>query len=364
MRNSFELNNATRDDIHIKDMSKFKKVVEICSALFQGADLTKYGKATDKVVTRLKDLGGRAENGDRRSISELNSYVKFIIQPKLLESMKIFSFLGNYKELSYDQQPIVKTYNYDGIDARVQASGSDVSFSSRNWIEYPITTRTISSGMAVNYREFKSGNFSGTIAEEIAQIQIDMNNKAVSYVLNVLDKAIKENTKYVKFYSEYSDAPTQALVDAMVAKMRKMGKVGIAGDFSVLSVICDWNGYKTVGNATLPFYSEEQVNEIARAGLNGFYKGTSLVELESPYNYTKPLSDKSGFETYYDSDKLYFTTQGSNSPLNIFRRGGITTMTGNDIETGTVKTRFDMEIGADVVKGREFEIGMIAKKKA
>ena len=39
-------------------------------------------------------------------------------------------------------------------------------------------------------------------------------------------------------------------------------------------------------------------------------------------------------------------------------------MTGNDIETGTVKTRFDMEIGADVVKGREFEIGMIAKKKA
>jgi hypothetical protein len=35
-------------------------------------------------------------------------------------------------------------------------------------------------------------------------------------------------------------------------------------------------------------------------------------------------------------------------------------MTGNDVETGVLKTRFDMEIAADVVKGREFEIGMLA----
>ena len=35
-------------------------------------------------------------------------------------------------------------------------------------------------------------------------------------------------------------------------------------------------------------------------------------------------------------------------------------MSGNDVETGTIKTRFDVEIGADVVKGREFEIGMLA----
>jgi len=37
-------------------------------------------------------------------------------------------------------------------------------------------------------------------------------------------------------------------------------------------------------------------------------------------------------------------------------------MQGNDVETGTIKTRFDVEIGADVVKGREFEIGMLAKQ--
>ena len=223
-------------------------------------------------------------------------------------------------------------------------------------MEYPVATRTISAGMAIDYRELASGNFDGSVAEEAAQVQIDMNNKAVAYVLGVLKNSLANNTKYVKNYS------TQVQVDSLVAKMRKMGKVAILGDFAVLSAICDWNGYKTAGDTKLPFYTPAQVEEIAKAGLNGFYKGTSLVELENPYNYTKPLADKSGFETYYADDELYFTAAGNKSPLHIFRRGGITTMQGTDVETGTIKTRFDMEIGADVTKGREFEIGMMAKE--
>jgi hypothetical protein len=362
MNTSFELNNARKDDLQIKEQAKFNKVVEICSALFAGADTTKYGKEVDAVTAKIKDLGNRADNGDWRARSEINTIVKFMVQPKLLESLKVFSFLGDYKEVGYDVQPVVKTYNYEGLDARIQASNSDVSFGARNWVEYPITTKTISAGMAIDYRELASGNFAGNIAEETSQVQIDMNNKAVAYALSILNAAVKNNTNYVKFYSEYSTIPTQTGVDAMVAKVRKLGKVAISGDFSVLSTICDWNGYKTIGSDIVPFYTAEQVSEIAKSGLNGFYKGSSLVELPNPYNFTKPLADKSAFSTYYDADKLYFTAQGTNSPFHIFRRGGITTMSGNDIETGVVKTRFDIEIGADVTKGREFEIGIIAKE--
>lgn len=362
MNTSFELNNARKDDIQIKEQAKFNRVVEICSALFTGTDTTKYGKETDAVTAKLKDLGNRADNGDWRARAEINTIVKFMVQPKLLESLKVFSFLGDYKEVGYDVQPVVKTYNYEGLDARMQATNSDVSFGSRNWIEYPITTRTISAGMAIDYRELASGNFGGNVAEETAQVQIDMNNKAVAYALSILNNAVKNNTNYVKFYSEYSTVPTQTLVDAMVGRVRKLGKVAISGDFSVLSTICDWNGYKTIGSDIIPFYTQEQVAEIAKSGLNGFYKGSSLVELPNPYNFTKPLADKSAFATYYDADKLYFTAQGTNSPFHIFRRGGITTMSGNDIETGMVKTRFDIEIGADVTKGREFEIGIMAKQ--
>lgn len=363
LNTSFDMVNTYKDNVTVKDEAKFKQMVEICSALFAGNDASKYGAQKDAVVKKLASLGDAALLGDLKAKAEINTIVKFMIEPKLLEAMKIFDFLGNYHELAYHEQPKVKTYRYEGLDARMQASNSDVSFAGRTWTEYPVATRTISSGMAIDYRELASGNFDGTIAEETAQVQIDMNNKAIAYVLGILKNSLANNTKHVKNYSTYTGtAPTQAQVDSMVTKMRKMGKVAILGDYGVLSAICDWNGYKTVGDSKLPFFSPSQVEEIAKAGLNGFYKGSTLVELENPYNFTKPLADKSGFETYYADDELYFTASGNKSPLHIFRRGGITTMQGTDIETGTVKTRFDMEIGADVTKGREFEIGMMAKE--
>lgn len=367
-RNMIEINtsidmvNAVKDNVTITNEAKFKQMVEICSALFAGNDAGKFGAQKDAVAKKLVALGQAAEMGDMKARAEINTIVKFIVEPKLLEAMKVFDFLGNYHELQYHEQPKVKTYNYEGLDARLQAANSDVAFAGRNWIEYPVATRTISSGMVIDYRELASGNFDGTIAEETAQIQTDMNNKAVAYVLGVLKNALASNTKYVKNYDTYASAPTQSQVDNMVKKMRKMGKVAIIGDYGILSSIGDWNGYKTVGSETIPFFSQAQVEELAKAGLNGFYKGSALVELANPYNFTKPLADKSGFETYYSDEELYFTASGNKSPLNIFRRGGITTMQGTDVETGTIKTRFDLEIGADVTKGREFEIGMIAKQ--
>lgn len=359
---NIELNNVRKSECAVSNEAQMRRVAEICSALFSGADISKYGKEADGVVKQLAKLGEGAMADDARAKAEINTVVKYIVQPNLLKAMEVFSFLGNYHRIAYNEQPVVKTYNYEGIDARIQASSGDVAFGERVWKEYPITTKTISSGMAINYRDLASGNFDGSMAEEISQVQIDMENKAVAYVLGILYDGIKNNTDNVKFYATYADTPTQTAVDGMINKMRKLGKVNVAGDFSALSVISDWNGYKTVSDKTIPFFTEGQVNEIAQTGLNGWYKGAALIEIPNPYNLTKPLADNSAFETYYDTDKLFFTVSGATSPFNIFRRGGISTMTGNDVKTGTVMTRFDIEIGADLTKGREYEIGLLEKQ--
>ena len=359
---NIELNNVRKSECAVSNEAQMRRVAEICSALFSGADISKYGKEADGVVKQLAKLGEGALADDARAKAEINTVVKYIVQPNLLKAMEVFSFLGNYHRITYNEKPVVKTYNYEGIDARIQASSGDVAFGERVWKEYPITTKTISSGMAINYRDLASGNFDGSMAEEISQVQIDMENKAVAYVLGILYDGIKNNTDNVKFYATYADTPTQTAVDGMINKMRKLGKVNVAGDFSALSVISDWNGYKTVSDKTIPFFTEGQVNEIAQTGLNGWYKGAALIEIPNPYNLTKPLADNSAFETYYDTDKLFFTVSGATSPFNIFRRGGISTMTGNDVKTGTVMTRFDIEIGADLTKGREYEIGLLEKQ--
>lgn len=361
---NIELNNVRKSECAVSNEAQMRRVAEICSALFSGADISKYGKEADGVVKQLAKLGEGALADDARAKAEINTVVKYIVQPNLLKAMEVFSFLGNYHRIAYNEKPVVRTYNYEGIDARIQASSGDVAFGERVWKEYPITTKTISSGMAINYRDLASGNFDGSMAEEISQVQIDMENKAVAYVLGILYDGIKNNTDNVKFYATYADTPTQTAVDGMINKMRKLGKVNVAGDFSTLSVISDWNGYKTVSDKTIPFFTEGQVNEIAQTGLNGWYKGAALIEIPNPYNLTKPLADNSAFETYYDTDKLFFTVSGVTSPFNIFRRGGISTMTGNDVKTGTVMTRFDIEIGADLTKGREYEIGLLEKQSS
>ena len=302
---NIELNNVMKSECAVANEAQMRRVAEICSALFSGSDISKYGKEADSVIKQLAKLGEGAMNGDSRAKAEINTVVKYIVQPNLLKAMEVFSFLGNYHRIGYDEQPVVKTYSYEGIDARLQANSGDVSFGERVWKQYPITTKTISSGMAINYRDLASGNFSGNMAEEISQVQIDMENKAVAYVLGILYDGIKNNTDGVKFYATYSGAPTLTAVDS--------------------------NGYKTVGENVVPFYTESQVTEMAQTGLNGFYKGAALVEIPNPYNLTKPLADNSAFETYYDTDKMFFTIAGATSPFNIFRRGGISTMTGNDV---------------------------------
>ena len=38
-------------------------------------------------------------------------------------------------------------------------------------------------------------------------------------------------------------------------------------------------------------------------------------------------------------------------------------MSGNDVTTGNLITRYDLEIGALIAPGREYEVGVIADKK-
>ena len=253
---------------------------------------------------------------------------------------------------------MMKTYKYESIDSRFQASSGDVPFATHSFREYPIGTQTISSGYAVDYRELQSGNFDGTIAEGISQVQIDMQNKAVYYVIAKLYDALK-NAKGVKHFAENSGV-TQTAVDEMLKKMRRYGRVNICGDYSVVSQFNDFAGYKTFGANTIPFGADAVAEEIRKTGLLSFYNGSHIVELPNALDFTRMNADKTSYELYMPQGLLFFIPQGKVAPLQIFRRGGMTTMTGDDIVTRQHLTRFDMEIGAGVAEGMEDQIGLLS----
>ena len=88
---NIELNNVRKSECAVSNEAQMRRVAEICSALFSGADISKYGKEADGVVKQLAKLGEGALADDARAKAEINTVVKYIVQPNLLKAMEVFS---------------------------------------------------------------------------------------------------------------------------------------------------------------------------------------------------------------------------------------------------------------------------------
>ncbi|KAF6630508.1 hypothetical protein H6F38_13820 [Paenibacillus sp. EKM208P] len=363
MKNSIyelNLNNLRKDEdfsVHNK-LNPQSQIVEIFSALVSGNDTTKYGKKVDATFDRIKELCSRAHNGDLAAKAEFNSIVRYALEPHLQTQIQLFNFMGTFKEIGYDEQAMVKTYKHESIRSNFQASQGDVSFGTTVWNEYPIVTKTISSGYAVNYREIASGNLD-KVSEGLQQVQVDMMNKAMLYVITTLYNGIK-NASGVKYFAE-SAGIAKASVDDIVKKVRRFGRPSLTGDYSVVSQLNSFAGFKAdPTDAKNNFLSQAVMEEIRQSGLLTTYNGSPIVETPNQYNLTKMNAAGDNFDTYLPEGLLFVIPQATVAPLQIFKRGGISSMSGNDVVTGTEMTRFDMEIGADLAKGREYEVGLIS----
>ena len=359
MSTIYEINMSNAQaDVNTGRVKQNSKIVEVFSALSAGKRPEVDDKTLDKSVATIKELSSKAIDGDNAARSEINSIIRFSIEPKLLEVVRLFDFMGTYRRIGYNEAPMMKTYGYESIDSRFQASSSDVPFAAVNWREYPIGTQTISAGFAVDYRELQNGNFDGNIREGMNQVQIDMQNKMTYYVMAVLYNALK-NAKGVKHFAE-DNGITKTAVDNMLKSMRRYGKVNIAGDYSVVSQFNDFAGFKRFSADEIRYANNIVAEEIRQTGLVSMYNGAFVTELPNAINWTQLNKDGTDYDLYMPQGLLFFLPRGSVSPLQVFLRGGLTTMTGDDIVTRQHLTRFDMEFGAGVAEGMEDQIGLIS----
>ena len=359
MNTVFEINMANaRADVNTGRVKPTSPVVEVFSALVAGKKPNVDAKTKDKAVKTLAELSSKAIEGDFTAQSEINAIIRFSIEPKLLEMVRLYDFMGTYHRIGYHEAPFMKTYKYESVDSRFQASSSDVPFAAYAWREYPIGTQTISAGFAVDYREIQSGNFDGTVAEGMNQVLTDMHNKSAYYVMMVLYNALK-NAKGVKHFAE-ANGITKTGVDSMLKSMRRYGKVNIAGDYSVVSQFNDFTGFKQFSADELRYASQIISEEIRKTGLVNMYNGATVTELPNAINWTQLNKEGTDYDLYMPQGLLFFLPRGAVSPLQVFLRGGMTTMTGDDIVTRQHLTRFDMEFGAGVAEGMEDWIGLIS----
>ena len=369
MITTYELNNLRKDEDYVGNkINKNSPVVEIFSAMVNGESLERFGVKADKAVKYIKELGVRAENGDGMAVAELNTLRRYMIETPILQEIKLLNIFGTFQTVGYDESIEREVYKHVGERSREQALGGDVVFPAIHKERYPVGTHTVSGGYAVDYRRVALGDMSKE-NEGMQMVRTDIMNRALLLVVNEVYKAIK-NANGVKYNVELNGL-TKPAVDGVITAIRRFGKPTVVGDYAFLSQFSAWAGYKgNIDSTTITGISEKAMNDIAANGLLAVYNGTVLAELPNPYNEydltgswtADGTNNELNFNTLLPTGLGFVIPAGVKSPIMTWARGGLTSFTGNNVHTGKIETRFDLECAVDVAKGEEHKIGLIYDK--
>ena len=357
MNMTFEMNNERKTANPNAELKAKSPVVEVFAAMAKGESLDRFGKKADAAVAHIKTLGERAANGDFGAISELNEIRRFVIEPLLMEEIKLLSVFGGYQNLAWDDSIEREVYKHVGEQSRIQAPNGDVTFPAIQLERYSVPSFTVSGGYQVDYRRIQLGDMSKE-NEGMAQVRIDIMNRAKRAIIKKVYDAVK-NATGVKYWVEAAGL-TKSAVDGVIGNVRRIGRPTVVGDYALLSEFTPWAGYVgSITPNTILGISDEIINELAQNGLLGMYNGAVLAEIDNPYDFTAMNAGGTNFETMLPQGLGFVLPTGGKSPIMTWTRGGLTSFSGNDVKTGRVLTRFDLEVACDVAKDREFEIGVL-----
>jgi len=361
-----ELNMCKIDDkqAYQGTMTKSSPIVEVFSAMANEGSVEglvgKYGKANvNATVAHIKGLGERIGAGDASAMVELNTVRRFVLEAPVMEELKALSVFGSYENVAYGESVEREVYNRGGEFSREQAAGGDVVFPVTSTNTYPVPFFTVSGGFATDYRKLQSGDMTAE-NEGLQAVRTDILNNAQKRILKTIIAAIKAGD--IKHVYEHAGL-TKTGVDKVIRDIRRYaGKATVLGDISLTSQFNDFAGYQaTINSKDILGISQKILDEIAANGALSNYNGTIINTLDNTYDFYRFVGtgDNKNYATVYPEGIGLVLPVGKKSPVATFSRGGLTSFSGNDVATGKVLTRFDVEVAGDVAQGREGEVGLI-----
>ncbi len=345
--------NSLQKGIDVKN----KEGVEIFCAICNGKDLTKYGDKVDKVMKYMKNLGEKALAGDLRAQAEINAIREIQIQTPLLQRINLFNYMGDFHSVGFNEELRWKVRQLQGKMSGEQASSGSFAFPTQVWREGSMPTKTISGGLAIDYREVASMN-TQSLADASNQVVTDMMNQMFYNVVFNMYNSIRNAWVLPDGLTAFSEAAglNQAAVDTAIRLIRRWGNVTISGDYSVISQLEAFAAFNTIiaGQPSTQF-SEAVMEEIRKTGLLKMYRSCPVVEIPNTYNVTK-VNQTAGiagtpyFDTYLPEGLLFILPKmNTGSPLQVGIKGGVATMSGQDINLSLQVQRFDIEWGSIVI---------------
>lgn len=350
---TIELNAARKDSDYIRNANLNSKspVVEVFNSMVEGKKLPDFGSATDKAVNYIKELGTKASVGDYSAAAELNAIRRYAIEPLVAEELRLLQVFGDFEQIGVGDSIEREISDITGQASRFQAPNGDVPFAVPTLLKYAVAPQTISGGYVVDYRKVSLGDMASE-NRGLEKVRIEIMNKASRYVLNTVYTAIKGATG-VKYFAEAAGIAASNF-DPVLTKVRRHGQTTILGTYANISQFDP--SVLSSGGGTVLILSEKALEEIRKIGYLGYYKGAIVREIPSVLDYSQVSG--TDFVNLYPEGLVLLVPTGIDSPIKSWVRGGLTSLTGNDIATGHVMTRFDIEIAADVAKGHEYKVGL------
>ena len=184
---SFELNNERKDANYITNdrLHAHSAVVEVFSAMVNGEEVSKFGEKADLAVSYIKKLGEKAESGDYSAVAELNTIRRYVIESPIMQEIKLLGIFGSFEQVGFDDSIEREIYKHVGEFSRMQANNGDVAFPAITREKYPVGTKTISGGYAVDYRRVALGDMTKE-NEGLAMVKTDIYNRAMKYIITTV----------------------------------------------------------------------------------------------------------------------------------------------------------------------------------
>ena len=193
----------------------------------------------------------------------------------------------------------------------------------------------------------------------VGAVTLDLTNEIVKEAEQSLYVGLEAAFTAGKIGAIYLEAAAinQTSLNTAIAEVRTGGKgVNIFGDFRVASQISAFVG---IDNRA----SDKALTEIDGLGYVTNYLGSDVMAIDNFYDYdsTESVGGATVWAKQLSKANLYVIAKGADkNPNHMFLYGGVTTMTGSDVETGEYVFRVDQMAGSYFVPERTSHVAIIS----
>jgi hypothetical protein len=336
---------------------KMGKNADLLGKIVMGYELNSVEDSKSSMAMQhLSRLGSRAVSGDVKAKAEINALQKIIVERAVTKRLSLANVFSNHTTVGYNSALEVEYYELTGEKAREQAAAGSFPFPVAVKKTTSVETKTITGGVAINYRELASGNVDG-LRKATEEVITYMVNYVIAAHYNALVTGISSATTM----KNYVEGLTATNVGTVIGKARPIGKPALLGDYNVVSQLAEFTGFQTVATPSTVQFADSIIDEVNRTGLLSVYKGNAVVEIPNAYDYstTEGTGDNRFFKKLLSDEYLLVVPGGSKSPLATVHRGGLTSATGFDVNSGLEVTRYDFEFGHKIIPELIPYVGLI-----